>query len=429
MAKKYGRIGRKQYGGTFYEEYLKELRGLNGIEVYKEMEMDDVCGSILYAIDIICRQVDWQVNPGGTSKIDREAADFVYNCLYDMKDNWSDIISEIMTFLLYGWSWLEIEYKRRNGSKGKSPSKYDDGLIGWTNWEIRSQDTLMRWEINDEEDVIGLTQQVDGKIYTIPRDKSLHFKSKSKKSNPEGISILRNAYRAWYFKKRIQEIEGIGIERDLAGLPMLKAPENVDIWNNEDETMVMYRKYAETMVQNVRRDSTEGIVIPAGWEFSLLTGGSKRNFDTGAVIERYDKRISMTVLADFIMLGHEGVGSYAMANSKMDMFYKSLKTYLDNVQEEINNVAVRKLIDLNGDTFKGITDYPELIHGNVETVDITNLSDFLTKMIGAGIITPDETLEDYVRMAGKLPERQDKAADEEIEVEEDKDIKEEVDAI
>lgn len=36
-----------------------------------------------------------------------------------------------------------------------------------------------------------------------------------REKDPEGKSILRNAYRSWYFKKRIQEIEGIGIEATL----------------------------------------------------------------------------------------------------------------------------------------------------------------------------------------------------------------------
>ena len=32
-----GRIGRKQYSGIFYEEFVKELSGVRGIEAYKEM--------------------------------------------------------------------------------------------------------------------------------------------------------------------------------------------------------------------------------------------------------------------------------------------------------------------------------------------------------------------------------------------------------
>ena len=44
------------------------------------------------------------------------------------------------------------------------------------------------------------------------------------KGNPEGRRILRDAYRAWYFKKRLEEFEAIGVERDLAGMPVGKVP-------------------------------------------------------------------------------------------------------------------------------------------------------------------------------------------------------------
>ena len=34
--KEIGRIGQRRYGGTIYEEFLHELRGTRGIEVYRE---------------------------------------------------------------------------------------------------------------------------------------------------------------------------------------------------------------------------------------------------------------------------------------------------------------------------------------------------------------------------------------------------------
>ena len=63
------------------------------------------------------------------------------------------------------------------------------------------------------------------------------------------------------------------------------------------------------------------------------------------------------------------------------------------------------MIDLNGDHFKGITDYPELIHGDIETQDLEKLATFVEKMVGIGAITPDEPMEDYLRMTADLPER------------------------
>ena len=52
-----GRLGQKRYGGTFFEEFLKELQGHRGIEAFREMsENDDVIGAILFAIELLIRQ-------------------------------------------------------------------------------------------------------------------------------------------------------------------------------------------------------------------------------------------------------------------------------------------------------------------------------------------------------------------------------------
>lgn len=65
--KEIGRIGQRRYGGVIYEEFLHELRGKRGIEAYREMsENDDVVGAILFAIEMLVRQTDWNVEPGTT---------------------------------------------------------------------------------------------------------------------------------------------------------------------------------------------------------------------------------------------------------------------------------------------------------------------------------------------------------------------------
>ena len=249
-----GRIGQRRYGGTIYEEFLHELRGKRGIEVYREMsENDDVVGAILFAIEMLIRQCDWNVEPGGDTAKDREAAEFVKSCMDDMQDTWIDTISEILSFLTYGWSFHEIVYKRRMGNTkdSKTKSKYTDGLIGWKKLPIRAQETLYRWEYDEEDNLRGMTQQPPPYFctYTIPMEKALLFRTKSRKGNPEGRSILRNAYRSWYFKRRIQEIEGIGIERDLAGLPVIHAPADFDLWDENIPTNVETRKALEDMMK------------------------------------------------------------------------------------------------------------------------------------------------------------------------------------
>ena len=405
-----GRIGQKRYGGTFYEEFLRELRGKKGIETYREMaENDDTIGAILFAVEMLIRQASWNVEPGGDTPKDKEAAEFVEQCMHDMQDTWTDTISEILSFLTYGWSFHEIVYKRRMGKTRdqKTRSKYNDGLIGWRKLPIRAQETLYQWEYDDEDNLIAMTQLPPPNygLITIPMDKAMLFRTKSRKGNPEGRSILRNAYRSWYFKRRIQEYEGIGIERDLAGLPVFTAPEDIAIWDEDDPDMVKLRTGMEAMVQKIRVDELAGIVKPHGFEFELLNSGGSKQFDTNAIIQRYDTGMAMTVLADFIFLGHQQVGSFALSSDKTKLFSMAIGAYLDIICETFNSQGIPQLIDVNGSHFDGITDYPKLAHGDIENADIQKLAAYIKDMTGVGILVPDDGLEDYVREAAGLPER------------------------
>lgn len=408
--KEIGRIGQRRYGGTFYEEFLLQLRGRQGIAVYDEMsENDDIVGAILFAIEMLVRQCAWNVEPGGGTAKDREAAEFVESCMNDMQDTWIDTISEILSFLTFGWSFHEIVYKCRMGNTKdpRTKSKYNDGLVGWQKLPIRAQDTLYQWEYDNEDNLLGMTQMPppDFGTFTIPVEKALLFRTKSRKNNPEGRSILRTAYRPWYFKRRIQEIEGIGIERDLEGLPVLYGPEGLDLWDENMPDNIRIREGLEDIVRNIRRDEMEGVVLPYGYKLELLSSGGNRQFDTNAVINRYDTRIAMTVLADFIFLGHEQTGSFALSSDKTELFAVAIGAFLDIICETFNRQGIPSLIDINGQHFAGITDYPKMTHGDIEDVDITKMSQFIKDMTGIGVLVPDDGLEDYIRQVGHLPER------------------------
>ena len=414
-----GRIGQQRYGlhgrnSIFMEEFLPELQGLRGIQAYTEMiDNDATVGGVWFAIENLMRKCDFTIEPGGETAKDKEAAEFIESCMEDMEDTWEDTLSEILSFLPYGWSYHEIVYKRRMGKTGDpmTNSKYSDKLIGWRKLPIRAQDTLFGWEYKDDsDDLTGMTQvpPPEFKQRTIPLNRALHFRTRSRKANPEGRSIFRTAYRAWYFKKRLEEIEGYGMERDLAGFPVLYAPEGMDIWNTEDEEMQAAYAEALSIVSRIRRDAMEGVVLPggdSGWKLELLASSGKRQFDTNAIIDRYDKRIATSVLADFVMLGQQQVGSFALADSKTKIFALAVGAYLDVICEVFNNQGIPRLIDANDPHFKGITDYPRMVHGDIEEQDLTTFANFIKTMIESGALVPDEQLEKEIRRVGHLPEK------------------------
>ena len=110
-------------------------------------------------------------------------------------------------------------------------------------------------------------------------------------------------------------------------------------------------------------------------------------------------------MSDFLLLGHQQVGSFALSSDKTHLFSMALGAYLDIICEVFNNQALPRLIGMNAEHFRGITNYPKLCHGDVEAPNLSELSAYIKDLTGCGVILPDEPLEDHVRKLANLPER------------------------
>ena len=407
-----GTSGLRRSGGFVHEEFLNQLRGRRGFLVYREMaDNDPVIGSILYAIEKVVLRLEWRIDPFDDSPEAEEIQKFIDECMEDMSDSWDQTLASILSMLVYGFSFHEIVYKIRKGDS-KDPkynSKHNDGKIGWRKFAIRSQESLNNWMMDADGGIQGY-RQIDpagGGFREIPIDKGLLFRTNVSKNNPEGRSLLRNCFRPWYYKRRIEEIEAIGIERDLAGLPVAKVPPE---YLSSGATAAQQSVLAEItqIVQNIKRNEQEGVIFPLMYDengnemfsLELLSSGGSRQFDTDKVIARYDQRISMSVLSDFILLGHEQVGSFALGSQKMDLWTMSVEAIAKSIAEVMNQYAIPRLLKLNGMNTELA---PYLSYGEVSSVDLNELSNYLQKLIGAGALSPDEKLEAYLREQASLP--------------------------
>ena len=400
-----GVSGLERYGPYIYEEFLPELRWPMAGKIYKEMaDNDPVIGAILYLAEMLIRGTQWSVEQGGNKAVDAKAAEFLQSCMNDMEMSWDNTICEILSMLTYGFSFHEVVYKVRRGPDQRNPkyrSRYNDGRIGWRKLPVRSQQTLYQWEFDDEtNEVVAFIQRAapDYKERRIPLDKGLLFLTKSNRENPEGRSLLRNAYRPWFFKKHFEEIEGIGIERDLAGFPVLQAPEQLDLWNDEDPNMVKLRTQAEELVASVRRDSNEGVLLPFGWDLRLLSSPSGRQIDIGGTVDRYDNRIAITMLSDIILIGQKS-GSFALADTKQSMLAAALQAQVQNIADEFNSKAVPKLFKYN--YFKGLKELPQIVPGQINTPSLKEVA-LVLRAMGTDI-SGDQKLMNYIRHIMGMP--------------------------
>ena len=310
-----GATGLRQTGGFIVEEWMQRLLGVQGIRVYREMKDNNaVIGAILLLIEQMIKQAEWRVEPAGADQPSQEAAEFLEGALDDMAHTWEDLIGEVLSMLPFGWAYFEVVYKIRQGDdppmpeNGERPakSKFDDGKLGWRKISIRAQDTLLRWQLDDDGGIRGMhqTSLLSGTSTLqpafIPIEKSILFRTTTHKNNPEGRSMLRNAVRSFFFLRRMQEIEAIGIERDLAGYPVFEVPLEV-ISSQASDSARALRQMAFDTVRQIRRDEREGAVVPTeldpegkptGYKLKLLNSGGKRQIITNDVIRRYETRIS-----------------------------------------------------------------------------------------------------------------------------------------
>lgn len=403
-----GDTGLRRYSGYVREEFLRQLTGRRGAQVFREMRDNDaIVGATMFAVEQILRTVDWKVEPSDpTNPQAVEAADFLSSCLDDMDRPWSEVITEILTFLTFGWSLHEIVYRYRSPRYG---SIYSDGRIGWRKIALRSQETLLRWKFTEHGAPIGFYQQPWSKGGTvfIPAEKYVLYRTTSNLNNPEGRSILRNAYRSWYFKKKIEEIEAMGMERDLTGLPVMRVPSQIMRDDADADEKALFAKLKQVLL-NIKRAEDEGIMLPTDtddngnplFDLTLLTTGGRRQFDTNQIVTRYDQRIAQSMLADFILLGHQSTGSFALSNDKTNIFTVAIDAFLRLIEDTTNKQAVSRLMQLNGYAPEL---WPRIKAGAPEQRSLGEIASYVKDLVSSGAILPDPALDEHLREIADLP--------------------------
>ncbi len=381
-----GSVGLQHWGGVIQEEFLTELRGTNKLKIYRQMKSNSpVVAAMLRAISWILQSAKWSFEPN-TAKAN-EAADFLEECREDMDHSWADFLSEALSFLWTGWDLHEVIFKRR-----------EDGTVGWRKFAFRAQDTVDRWEFDDKGVATDFWQVAppNYKAVKIPLSRCLHLRLTTEKGNPEGDSVLRSAYQSFYFARNIQAIEGIGVERDLAGIPVFYIGN--DVSRNPDDPKSMYH-IAKEVGRNLRRDEQECVVIPAakmgsgaapgdGVLLELLSSGGKREFDTGAIISRYETRMAMSVLAQWLMLGMNSIGSYALSQDQSDFFRLGLEGTITTFCEQFNKQAVDRLLAVNPHI--NAKDKPKMVGKLSIAPDYSKFANAVNQLVQAQVLDPTD---------------------------------------
>lgn len=402
--KEIGYTGLDEWKGHITEDFLRELRGKEGYKRYNEMRLNSpVIGAMLMAAEQAIRTVSWQYVSALGAEDPR--VEFAQRALDGMTTSWEDHIIAALTMLPFGYAPFEIVYERR------------DNALMWRKFAIRGQDTVDHWLFDDTGGLQGLVQM--GAPYfqyiEIPIEKMVLYRTRTEKNNPEGRSVLRTAWIPYYYAKNIMQIEAIGIERELAGLPVIEPPMGATTDESSSSSDV---SKAAKIVRNLRNDEQAGLVLPPPtgdgkhqrWHFSLAATGGTRAIDTDLVIRRYESRMLMSALAQFLILGQDKVGAQALSSDMTDFWSNAINATADIISETHTEYALKRLLRLNGFDPEGI----RMEHSPAGDIDIMALADALQKL--GDKLTWLPTDEVWLRGAMKLPD----ASAEDIEAEKER---------
>lgn len=368
-------------------------------QIYEEMTNSDPAVDIsLRAAKMPVMGADYYVDAFDDSEEASTIAEFVqFNLLEGTNSPFLNVLEDILRMYEYGFSIIEKVYEEREWAPrrtGANRRKY----TMLRKLAPRPTPTIQEIKYDNNGGPISIIQnavQADNKPVKkeIGIEKLIIFSFNRKGGNLEGKSLLRTAYRSWYFKGNLYNIDGIQKERHGMGFPVVELPPG---YKQKDVDAAL------ELVRNIRTNEHGGAVVPPKWvlKFLELPGQPVNIMES---IEHHNGSIMLNTMTQFLLLGLEGTGGgRATSGSHQDMFNKSLRYAANLTCDMINLYCIPYLVGYNFDTDK----FPKLRARNLgETKDLQQWASAIANLLARQAITPDIELEQWVRSIIDAPHK------------------------
>lgn len=367
------------------DERVPELYEKRGTRTYYDMKRAD--GTVRGALRMLKTPIlaaRWFIEPHGRQSdepttVDKNIAHFIeHNLFENLNVPWSRVVEEALTMCEYGYSMMEVVWD----------------ICSWDSSKIMVSKLSPRHPLDVREFIFDSFGSIRGVMMEgteangfeptfIPIEKLIIFTLEQEGGDLRGTSVLRSAYKHYYYKDTLYKIDAIQKERHGIGVPIIKLPMG---FTTED------KRLAEELGRNLRTNERAHITIPMNWEilFAKLEG---QPVDCIASIDHHDKKILSNVLAPFLD------DSNAKTDS-MDMFLKSTRYIANTIADTINKFLIPKIVRVN--FLRG--NIPHLHARRIgEWEDMRTMSFTLRNLVGAKLITPDQRLEEQLRRELDVP--------------------------
>lgn len=309
-----------------------------GLAIYAEMRKDgQVKAAQQFKRDAIMGR-GWSFTYDDTSKLppekQKERINLINKALEKIDGSFEDALNAVAMGRDYGYSLTEKVYTQLtiNGTPFT-------GLR-----MLLSRDpTTFHFDTDDYGMLLKCTQRVNGKVQTIDLSKFVFYVHNPEFDKYYGRSDLREAYKPWYIKERVNDLWALWLERFAGGFMILSQDATANVAPGS-----LTEKSLQNILQNLH--GAAGILLPKGITATVEFPASSDPFQAAVEFQNLEitKSVLMPNLLGFSDSSAGGrKGGLAQSQTQLEAFVWTLNADSRRMEACINSQVVKDLGDLN----------------------------------------------------------------------------------
>lgn len=419
-----GRSGTVNTRGFIQDrEANRLLRWPLNLREFEEMQRTDpTVRWMLALLTTPIRAALWDLEPpDNPNDVELEATAFAKHAVFNELDGgWDEHLRQALTYFAMGHSVFEgvgdlreVEFDVDPLDDEGEPRHISREAIVFSQLAPRLQRTIYEWKVRDDDSskLDKIVQRLlDGRnpnTCTIDANRLVVYIHEREGDDFRGMSVLRSAWKPWFTKAELQNIEAIAFERS-AGIPIVYPPADA----GEDDLDAV-----EEAVKKLRQGENVYLVMPGPKQFPsrgqnvgagnewlvedlAVDAAAGMSAEFSAAISRYDTEMARNVMASFMQLGMQEVGSRATADVQQDPYYQAIEAHVSYIEDTFSESVIRPLCDWNYELER----YPRLVASKIQAKNIQVVAAAIASLVTAGAIDPDKPLKAYLRDLVDAPE-------------------------
>lgn len=375
------------------DEYVSDLKGRRGLETWNKMRRGDSQVILaLLALQLPILSADWEVVAPGSEKtndpptpLEEEATEFIQSMMMKSHTfNFKKMLREALSVFWSGYYAFEQIF-----------GFDEEDRIIVERLDPRIPSSIQEWDKDEKGNLAAIRQRIqageDSRDVWIPMKKLVYFVFAQEGGDFRGTSVLRSAYKSWFFKDRFYRIQAIQCERWGVGIPKVKLPQIP----NEAA-----KQKAITAVKNLRSHEQGFLVEPFGFDINMMDTGASKQINMQEPINHHDAAILKSVVAQFLELGMTETGSRSLGETLENLFLMSLQGPAEQMAETLNSQMIAPLTQMN---YGNAVRSPRLQVSGIQPDDFERIGRAIQSLGSSNLVRRDDPLENHIRELLKFP--------------------------